>query len=99
MSNPQAEQTQLDPTYDCICDEDGIPITSKYRDIYYLGRDGNVSCGSTKPSEGELEKYVNVFKPPTSSLRIASNDYDEAPPSAASDSRLTLMLVAVTRKI
>lgn len=95
MSNPQAEQTQPNPTYDSICNEDGIPDPSKYRDIYYLCRDGNVSCDSTKPIEGELEKYANVFKPPTSSLRLVTKDYDEAPPSAASNSRLTLMLVAM----
>lgn len=95
MSNPQAEQTQSDLTYDSICDANGIPDASKYRNIYYLGRDGNVSCGSTKPNEGELEKYANVFNPPTNSLRLAGKDYDEGPPSAASHSRLTLMLVAM----
>ena len=95
MSHPQAEQTQPNPTYDNICDKDGIPIPSKYRDIYYLGRDGNVSCGSTTPIEDELEIYANVFEPPTKSLETASENYEEAPPSVVSDSRLTLMLVAM----
>jgi hypothetical protein len=95
MANPQAQQTQPDPRYDSICDENGIPDVSKYRDIYYINRDGIVSCGSTEPNEGDLEKYANVFKPPAYSLRLATEDYGESAASAASDSRLILMLVAI----
>lgn len=87
MANPQPHQTQPDPIYENIGD------ASAFRDIYYLSPDGNVSCGSTKPIEGELKKYADVFSPPTLGLKLATQKYQEATPSAASDSRLTLMSV------
>lgn len=87
MANPQAEQTHSNQEYK-NCDP------SSYRDIYYLSRDGIVSWGSTKPGEGEREEYPERFSPPTRTLDLVTKEYGEATTSTASDSRLTLMLVA-----